>query len=158
MANAVPVGAYERALVAIDFSETAKIAVKEARKLGLLDRVEILALHAFEAPAQGMMVRSSMTADEMNAYVADEEEHAAAELSKFLREVDLRPTRRFVQLAEVSVSETIRDHARKHKADLVVTGTSVRTGPAKFLLGSVAEDVLRSSDIDVLVVPLAAGS
>ncbi|ARP99222.1 universal stress protein [Pseudorhodoplanes sinuspersici] len=156
MANAIPAGNYDRVLVAVDFSGCAAIAVKEARKLGLLDRTEVLVLHAFEAPVQNMTIRASITMDQLKDHIAEEEERAAGELLKFLREVDLRPSRHFVQLIELSAPETIRDCVRKHKVDLVVMGTHGRTGPAKFFLGSVAEEVLRNSDVDVLVVPAAA--
>jgi Universal stress protein family len=39
--------------------------------------------------------------------------------------------------------------------DLVVIGTQGRSGVAKMLLGSVAEKVLRSFNIDILAVPPA---
>ncbi|ANW02210.1 universal stress protein [Bradyrhizobium icense] len=153
MANAVPAGTYIRVLVATDFSDRSAIAAKEARKLGLLDHIEVLVLHAFDAPARSMTTHSLMTMDQLKDYIADEEERAAGELSKFLQEVDLWPNQRFVQLIELSAPETIRDCAHKHKVDLVVIGTHGRTGPAKFFLGSVAEEVLRNSEADVLVVP-----
>ena len=80
---------------------------------------------------------------------------ASAALTELLRKVDFRPRHRIVLRIEISVAEAIRDGARKRQADLVVVGTHGRPGPRKFLLGSVAEEVLRASEIDVLVVPLA---
>jgi nucleotide-binding universal stress UspA family protein len=153
MANAVPAGPYDRVLVATDFSDCSAITVKEARKLGLLGHIEVLVLHAFDAPARSMMTRSTMTMDQVKAYIAEEEERAAGELSKFLQGVDLRPSQRFVELIELSAQDTIRDCVHKHKVDLVVIGTHGRTGAARFFLGSVAEEVLRNSEADVLVVP-----
>jgi nucleotide-binding universal stress UspA family protein len=158
MANAVPAGGYGRVLVATDFSDCSAIAVRQARELGFLDGVEVHVVHAFEAPAKSMMARSSMGTDEVRGYVAEEAEHATRALAAFLKEVELRPSSQAVQPVELSAAETIREQVRRHKADLVVTGTRVRTGPAKFLLGSVAEDVLRISQVDVLVVPAAAGA
>lgn len=38
-------------------------------------------------------------------------------------------------------------------ADLLVIGTHGRTGLAKMLLGSVAEEALRSLNVDILAVP-----
>ena len=40
--------------------------------------------------------------------------------------------------------------------DLLVIGTHSRSGIAKISLGSVAEEVLRALEIDILVVPTAA--
>jgi nucleotide-binding universal stress UspA family protein len=157
MANAVPAGIYNRVLLATDFSDCSANAVKEARKLGLLDRFDVLVLHAFDAPAQSMMTRSSMTMEQSKEYIAEEQDRATGELLKFLQKVDLRPSRRFVQLIELPIPEMIRNCVREHKVDLVVIGTHGRTGPAKFFLGSVAEEVLRESDVDVLVVPAVTG-
>lgn len=157
MANAVPSGLYNRILVTTDLSDCSATAVKEAGKLGFLNHTEVLLLHGFDAPAQGMVIRSSMTSDQLKDYIAEEEERATGELTEFMRKVELTPSRRLVQLIDGSAPATIQDCIRKHKADLVVIGTHGRTGPAKFFLGSVAEEVLRSSEIDVLVVP-AEGS
>jgi nucleotide-binding universal stress UspA family protein len=158
MANAVPAGIYDRVLVATDFSDCSANAAREARKLGLLDRTDPLVLHAFDAPARTMMMRSPMTMEQSKEYIAEQEDHATAELLKFLQKVDLRPSRRFVRLIEFPIPEMIRNCVREHKVDLVVIGTHGRTGPARFLLGSVAEAVLRDADVDVLIVPAATSS
>lgn len=157
MANAVPSGVYSRILVTTDLSDCSATAVKAARKLGFFNHTEVLLLHAFDAPAQGMVIRSSMTTDQLKDYIAEEEERATGELTKFMRKVEIAPSRRFVQLIEGSAPDMIQDCIRKQKVDLVVIGTHGRTGAAKFFLGSVAEEVLRSSGIDVLAVPADAG-
>ncbi|WP_049894333.1 universal stress protein [Halogranum rubrum] len=46
----------------------------------------------------------------------------------------------------------IVDYAHDHGADLVVVGTHGRRGLDRLLLGSVAERVLRTADVPVLVV------
>ena len=45
---------------------------------------------------------------------------------------------------------------RKIDADLLVIGTHGRSGIAKVLLGSVAEQALRTLDVDILAVPPVA--
>jgi nucleotide-binding universal stress UspA family protein len=50
-------------------------------------------------------------------------------------------------------AETIMRNAKSEKADLIIMGTHGRTGIKHMLMGSVAEDVLRHSNIPVLVVP-----
>jgi nucleotide-binding universal stress UspA family protein len=47
----------------------------------------------------------------------------------------------------------ILDFCESEHADLIVMGTHGRTGVERFVLGSVAEKVLRLSDVPVLVVP-----
>jgi len=51
-------------------------------------------------------------------------------------------------------SDGILKCAREFNADLIVLGTHGRTGIDRFLMGSVAEHVIRHSEIPVLVVPM----
>jgi len=50
-------------------------------------------------------------------------------------------------------ADGIIDCAKEFKADLIVIGTHSRTGFDRLLMGSVAEHVVRHSEIPVLVVP-----
>jgi len=49
-------------------------------------------------------------------------------------------------------ADAILQVAKKHRGDLIVMGSHGRTGLRRLFLGSVAETVLRSADILVLVV------
>ena len=50
------------------------------------------------------------------------------------------------------IAETLVEHARKSKCDLIFIGTHARTEMGKALLGSVATKVMHISDIPVLLV------
>lgn len=50
---------------------------------------------------------------------------------------------------------SIQEHMRRVSADFVVMGTHGRTGVNRLIGGSVAEKVLRQSDVPVLVVPVS---
>ena len=54
--------------------------------------------------------------------------------------------------------EQITAYAQGNDMDLIVMGTLGRTGIDRFLIGSVAENVIRHSKVKVLVVPSNAGS
>ena len=58
-----------------------------------------------------------------------------------------------VQLGEAD--KVIVDFVRREKVDMIVMATHGRSGFAHFLLGSVAEKVIRSSPVPVLTVPAA---
>jgi nucleotide-binding universal stress UspA family protein len=58
------------------------------------------------------------------------------------------------QLAEGSPSEEILRIAQQINADLIVLGTHGRSGLARVLMGSVAEDVLRKASCPVLTVKI----
>ncbi|GAB2703745.1 universal stress protein [Mucilaginibacter koreensis] len=53
-----------------------------------------------------------------------------------------------------TTAEGIIDCSKDFGADLIVMGTHSRTGLDRFLMGSVAEKVIRDSMIPVLVVPM----
>lgn len=60
---------------------------------------------------------------------------------------------------EGAPADVIRAYARENGADLVATGTRGRHGAHRFLLGSVAEDVVRTCPVPVLTVrQLAPGA
>jgi nucleotide-binding universal stress UspA family protein len=47
---------------------------------------------------------------------------------------------------------TIQEYAEKNEADMIVMGTHGRSGVARFLMGSIAENVLRHAACPVLVI------
>ncbi|HEY2580275.1 MAG TPA: universal stress protein [Mucilaginibacter sp.] len=53
-----------------------------------------------------------------------------------------------------STGDGILNCSKEFNADLVVLGTHSRTGFDRFLMGSVAEHVVRHSEVPVLVVPM----
>ncbi len=55
-------------------------------------------------------------------------------------------------LLEGHPSDELIRFARDNAIDMIVVGTLGRTGIERFLLGSVAENVVRHSDVEVLVV------
>jgi nucleotide-binding universal stress UspA family protein len=50
------------------------------------------------------------------------------------------------------VAEDLADYAKKSGSDLIVVATHGRSGPSKWVWGSVAERILRSSCVPVLMV------
>lgn len=56
-----------------------------------------------------------------------------------------------------STAEGILKCSKEFAADLVIIGTHSRTGLDRLLMGSVAEHVVRHSDVPVLVVPFREG-
>lgn len=53
-----------------------------------------------------------------------------------------------------ATAEGILECSKAFKADMIVVGTHSRTGIDRFLMGSVAEHVVRYAEVPVLVVPM----
>lgn len=66
-----------------------------------------------------------------------------------------RPT---VSVKNGDAAAVIKDELTMQKTDLVVMGTHARSGIEHILIGSVAEESLRSSACDILVVPVRQSS
>jgi universal stress protein A len=131
--------AIERILVPVDFSPPSLRALDDAVEFSLPYEAQLIVMNVverarFELPP------------------AKEMEAAAAKLAQLQR----RLTRRGIHcriLARSGVPyKTIIDEANKIKASLIVISTHGRTGLAEFLIGSVAERVVRGSPCPVLVI------
>ena len=153
MVNAVPAKPYDCVLVATDFSDCSAAIVKTARKLGFLDVGRSAVLHAFESPAEGLMRRASVDVEDIKHHLDVEKELVDKELTAFLEKVEFVPTHRTTTVIESTTAQAILEGARELKANLIIIGTHGRSGLQKLFLGNEAEEVLRDSELDVLVVP-----
>jgi nucleotide-binding universal stress UspA family protein len=152
MANGVPAGPYRHILVAVDFSECSGDALRAVRHLGIDTGAAVSVVHVFDPIAAGIRTGAA-SADSLKDYLAEEAERASRELSSFLADAKCEFAGRFVKQAQSSTANTICKAAQEASADLLVVGTHGRTGLGQILLGSVAQDVLRTATIDVLAVP-----
>lgn len=156
MVNAPPVGHYRHIMLTTDLSEGAARAVKVCAALDIARGARIMILHAFDAPAVHLAMSHTMSRDEKQAYLDDVRNEALSKLSTFLKSVDWRSIRRAVRQVRNTPAEEILAAAKDENADLVAVGTAGRSGIAKYFLGSVAEEVLRQADRDIIVVPKIA--
>lgn len=153
MANAVPARDYTHVLVAVDLSDSSAAAVRAMIELDLPTGAAVSVLYAFDPAGATMIGRTAMTLAEIKAYEADEQARAQSELDSFLGPFGFRPMHRLVRVNDIGAANVIRAVAGELSADLVVVGTHGRSGIAKLLLGSVADEVLRRAECDVLAVP-----
>ncbi|MFC7021326.1 MULTISPECIES: universal stress protein [Haloarcula] len=84
--------------------------------------------------------------------IDDAEATASADLAEFTAAVDTEGLSVTTTVRHGIPDEEIRTYATDHDADLVVMGTHGRTGVRRYVLGSVAEKVVRLSDVPVLTV------
>lgn len=137
-------------LVATDFSEQADAAVAYAAELAARLDATLHFVHAITVPALGFqemgiayasVTIESLTRDAQNALDACVARHRER-VSIGTRRLEVGDPRDIID----SVAAAIR-------ADLIVMGTHGRRGVRRFLLGSVAESVVRSAPCPVLTVP-----
>jgi nucleotide-binding universal stress UspA family protein len=142
-------GPYRRPLVAVDFSETSGLAVDLALRLTDVDTSTIDVLHVLGARKD----------DLPQDFVAkDHELEARTRLAAFLAPF-AGPGLEFTPVIERGdPRDVIVDAAAARGCDLIVVGARGRASLERFLVGSVAEGVVRAARCDVLVVRPTADS
>jgi nucleotide-binding universal stress UspA family protein len=143
---------FDRILIATDGSEHGERAAKVAVELAKLSGGSVVALYVADTS------RMSHLPDDMLLYsirelLLKEGKDAVEFVERLARESGVRAE---TSLVEGSPGEEIVRSGSQANADIIVIGSVGRTGLDKFLLGSVAEKVVRNSKIPVLTVPREA--
>lgn len=146
-------GPYGKVLAPVDLSDTSTRVLRGVGSFGLADDAEVTVLHAFRAPAATKLWATGVSQEHLDGYVESWRTGFAGELDDILTREGLgrRGWRRRVE--EGRPRDVIPRVALEYRADLIAVGTHGRTGIARALRGSVAEDLLSTPGPDVLVVP-----
>jgi len=144
---------YRYVMAATDMSEPSAHAIRSARALGFLEDATVAIVHAFSAVARGKLYLADIAREQIEEYAASERNQVRTEMIAFLMEQGFDSLARSLLVEEGRVLEVISQVVAERKPDLLVIGTHGRSGIMKMLLGSVAEEILRNSEIDILVVP-----
>jgi nucleotide-binding universal stress UspA family protein len=143
-------------LIATDFSPHAEAALRLAAELAIACGAKVRVAHVYdvtplvlpEAPA----LYNSATIEQTIADCHTALDAAKAKL-KALGVTDVEAV-----LLQGSPAIELARHASDQHSELLIMGTHGRTGMAHFVLGSVAERVVRKAPCPVITVPLAAPS
>lgn len=144
---------YERILVPVDGSATSERALQEAVKLARLTGGRLCLLHVvdplghingFEAPAIYWQELQPALIKAGEALVAEAKTKAGAD--------DLSVDTKVIESGGQRVSEVIVEKAVEWNADLLVLGTHGRRGIERVMVGSDAEQVVRTAPVPVLLV------
>ena len=137
-------------LVATDFSESAAVALAYGRDLARTFNARLHVLHAVE----DVMLRYSPEVGFASPDLQKNLEAAATrDLEQLITEDD-RKTLSVVPVVRtaVNIAAEIVDYAKVNAIDLIITGTHGRGAVKHFLMGSVAERVVRTAACPVLTV------
>ena len=139
---------FENLLCATDFSQQALRALEAALEVAS-EKAHLTLLHVYPPP--GLLLPEGFVAATPQTY-----RELIEAIDRSLEELRTRAARTGLTITPIAVqghaaSEICRV-AREGHHDLIVVGTHGRTGIARFMLGSVAEHVLRDAPCPVLVV------
>jgi nucleotide-binding universal stress UspA family protein len=135
---------FDTIVIATDGSESVRRAVSVA--LDLAERFDAT-VHALYVVDEGEVESSpERVREEMRAALDESGEEALAEVEAAAD----RPV--ITAVREGRPATVIREYATEHGADVVAMGTRGRHGENRFLIGSVAERVVRTCPVPVLTV------
>ena len=142
--------ALKQILVATDFSEPAGVAVTYARDLARAYDADVHVLHVVEdLPAfYGPDIGFALAGVDHNITAAVQRELESMVAGYQGDGVKFIP----VVTRASNVASAVTDYASSHAIDLVIVGTHGRGAVSRFLMGSVAERVVRSAPCPVLTV------
>jgi nucleotide-binding universal stress UspA family protein len=144
---------YRQVLAAVDLSEASAHALRTARSLGLLDPAHAAAVHGFMPLGEGMMYYANVDQKRIDEHVAVSASEARAALGGFLRDNGFADMTDVLFVEKGGPHEAIEIGVSKFRPELLVIGTRGHSGVKRILLGSVADQVLRRIDTDILAVP-----
>lgn len=142
--------ALKNILVATDFSEPSGVALAYGRDLARNYGARLHVLHVVDDVMARYSPEAGYVAPSMQA---DLEKRAQRELDARLTDEDRRQLNAVpVITTDANIAHAICEYAKGHSIDLIVTGTHGRGAVKHFLMGSVAERVVRTAPCPVLTV------
>jgi nucleotide-binding universal stress UspA family protein len=139
---------YRNIVIATDGSENTQKAISYGIEIAKLSGATVHALYVLDT--------TSFSSIPMDAGWEEIYEILKTEGKKAVNQVKERGEASGLEVREVlsegHPSNEIIDFAEDNNADLIVMGTLGKTGLDRFLLGSVAEKVVKNSKVPVLVV------
>ncbi|MEF8841618.1 MAG: universal stress protein [Haloarculaceae archaeon] len=138
---------YRDVLVPTDGSDCARAALRVGIDVANADGAALHLLSVVDLASLGVDVRADIQA----ASLEESAERIIEEASAFVEDAGVESVSGTVESGS-SVHRAIRSYVESHDVDVVVLGTHGRTGFDRYLLGSVAEKLVRTSPVPVLTV------
>ena len=142
---------YQKIVVPLDGSKLAEEVLEHVRALAHCMGSEVVLMRVMAYPAYDYL----LTDPGMSASLREQMEQAAYNylepLANALLDEGVRACADAV-IVNGPIADAIIQFAREKKADLIAMSTHGRTGPSRWLMGSVADRVVRGAGIPVLMV------
>lgn len=140
---------YKKILVPLDGSKTAEAVLPHAKALAHSEGAEIILLNAVANPAMEFaFAEPSIAAQTLN----EEEEQGKTYMKEMEEKLKAEEFEVSTILYDGPPAKTILKFAEELGVDVIAMSTHGRTGPAHFIMGSVAERVVRNSKVPVMLI------
>jgi nucleotide-binding universal stress UspA family protein len=139
-----------RVLVASDFSSCSAAAIHQAAELAHTLDADVLLVHAYHYPATVLPDGTTLPVEPSTA--EDMLQHLDGQLALEAGVLRAQGIPTTTLLVEGNAASAIVEAATDHDVSVIVVGTHGRTGLRRWLLGSVAEHVVRMAHCPVMTV------
>ena len=153
MANSKAAECWRKVFIATDMSKTSAYAAQKAHALGLLDNAHVSFVHGYAPITRQMMTHAGVSAERVHEEAEREFQSTRRELGRFIQGLDLGKLNYNARLIEGVGADAIAGLVEQAKPDLLVIGTRGLSGVKRLFLGSVAQELMGSVEVDVLAVP-----
>ncbi|ADI74057.1 UspA domain protein [Methanohalobium evestigatum Z-7303] len=143
-------GEYNKILIATDGSENSKNAVQSGINLAKNTGAKVYTVYIIEPVSAAMSRKGPDWAKSAMEMMRKEGEKATEYVEKIGQEADIDVES---IILEGDPAEEVIKFADKNDINLIVMGTRGLSGIKRFMVGSVADKVVRHSEKEVLVVP-----
>ena len=138
-----------RILCPTDYSVTSDNAVRYAVEFARKVDAHVRFLHIL---SPGTAAEKAAVAPELSSEQPEEDDSLPENFSRLLMAEKKRGLNADFRVLRGEAPKVIAEQAHSWGADLIIMGSHGRTGLHRLMMGSVAEEVFRSSDIPVLLV------
>lgn len=153
MANSKTGERWRKVFIATDMSEASGHAARKAHALGLLDDADVTFIHGYAPITRQMMTHAGIPAERVHEEAEREFQSTRRELGRFIQRLDLGELSYSARIIEGVGADAIAGLVEQAKPDLLVIGTRGLSGAKRLFLGSVAQELMGSLEIDILAVP-----
>lgn len=143
---------YRKILVPIDGSPASNRGLAEAITLAKDQGANLRLVHVLEQPILGPGAEAVVYLDNTADLLSEAGRELVARAEAAARESGLQSESRILENGGKRAADAIVAEAQAWGADLIVLGTHGRRGAERLIMGSDAEEIVRSSPVPVLLV------
>ena len=140
---------YRKILVPLDGSKVAEGVLPHAKSLAYSEGAELILLTVGANPALDYAFSDPGLAQQA---IQEQEDRSSKYITEIEAQLKSAGFKTSTQMRVGSVADVILGVVEELQVDVIAMSTHGRTGPARWLLGSIAERVVRNSNIPVLLI------
>lgn len=142
---------YQKILVPVDGSATSNYALQEAIKLAQHHHAQLELVHVFEDILY-WVDESYINYAELQETIRESSEKILTEAQALVKQAGLTAEAKLLEAKGQRIANVVVVEAERWQADVIVLGTHGRTGFSRLVLGSVAEGVVHTATMPVLLI------